>query len=177
MVAKVYAMHIHQSYDYHHLNIPQNKNTDYYMTDEGIDWFFTVLESKPFDLLRGLFSIRFTNIKEGDDLRTAPGFGNIKGISGVVPKAGSKQKAMLIHKVKRCERKYYFDSLVEAREEVKRLLKYYPPEEFKLYRICEDKYKDRVHHVRREVKLILDLSNRGVEMRRQNDINRSVQHK
>lgn len=140
VVLKVFAIKTFQPYTYKH---EPGKASTYYLTDEGLEWFYSFFREHDLSYCRSMFSHLFIhateeNIKHIEDYSF---FSNFRGTDGVHAVAGSKQKAMIVHTVKRCERKYYYDSIKEARDELKIWLTRYPIEQFKLYRIRETEHK------------------------------------
>lgn len=168
MLEKLHAMSLYQPFKYDPCSII-HKSSPYYLTDEGLEWAFTFMQSKPLSLLKSLFTGRLTHVTEEDmaDLSKAKAFSNFKGLTGVPVRAGSKQKAVLVRRVKRCDREYYFDSLAEARDAVRMLLRKYPIEEFTLYKMHRSVKNGKEYFSRVKVDLVLDLSNRGFAGRRQ----------
>ena len=138
VVLKVYAVECFQPYTY---KLEKGVPTTYYLTDEGLEWFYNFFRTHSFKYIRSMFSHLFIHATE-DDLKNIdkyPFFSNFRGTDGYHTPAGSKQKALVIRTVKRCQRKYPFDSIKEARETLRIWLTQYPIEEFKLYRIREQK--------------------------------------
>lgn len=136
VVLKMYAVENHMPYTY---KLEKGVATTFYLTDKGLEWFYDFFRNHTFTYCRSLFSQLLVNAKEGFDPSTYSYFSNFRGTDGIHTVAGSKQKAMIIRTVKRCERKYYFDSIKEARDTLRIWLTQYPIEEFKLYRVREQK--------------------------------------
>ena len=67
-----------------------------------------------------------------------------------------------MRKVGRTLREYKFDSIREARREFLYLSRFYPVEQFKLYRIRKNTKKGKVSYYRDEIPLILKETKRGV---------------
>lgn len=136
VVLKIYAIQNYMPYTY---KLEKGVNTTYYLTDKGLEWFYEFFRKHSFSHCRSLFSQLLINASEGFEPSTYPYFSNFRGTDGIHNVAGTKQKALIIRTVKRCERKYYFDSIKEARDTLRIWLTQYPIEEFKLYRVREQK--------------------------------------
>lgn len=136
VVLKIYAVENHTPYTY---KLEKGVATTYYLTEKGLEWFYKFFKNHSFKYCRSLFSQLLINAEEGFDPDTYPYFSNFRGTDGIHGVAGSKQKALVIRTVKRCQRKYPFDSIKEARDALRIWLTQYPIEEFKLYRIREQK--------------------------------------
>ena len=136
VVLKIYAVKQHEPFTY---TLEKGKASTYYLTDEGLEWFYEFFKAHSFTYCRSLFSHLLIHAEEGFDPASYSYFSNFRGTDGIHAVAGTKQKALLIHKVKRCERKYSFDTIKEAREALRIYLTRYPIEDFKLYRVREQK--------------------------------------
>lgn len=105
-----------------------------------------------------MFKFVFSNATEEDiDKVTYQGYNNFRGITGDKPKAGTKQKAVLVHK----DKEYTFETLREARKEVLMLSRFYPIDEFTLYRVRKLTKKGKPTYYREKVKIILEPTKRG----------------
>lgn len=105
-----------------------------------------------------MFKFVFSQATEEDiDNVKYQGYNNFRGIIGDKPKAGTKQSAILMHK----DKEYSFTTLREARKEVLMLSRFYPIDEFKLYRIRKNTKNGKVYYYKEEVELILKESKRG----------------
>ena len=113
----------------------KEKLTSYYLTDLGLQWFLHFFEVHSFTYCRSQFSFLLRSVKEEEFTTDHVVFNNFKGLSGKKTIPGTKQRALIIRKVKRCERRYEFDSIKEAREQLQLWLSYFPIEEFTLYRL------------------------------------------
>ena len=133
---KVYAVENALPYTY---KLEKGIATTYYLTDEGLELFYTFFQTHSFKYCRSLFSQLLINATENFDPVTYPYFSNFRGTDGIHTEAGTKQKALVIRTVNRCQRKYYFDSIKEARQSLTLWLTMYPIEEFKLYRLRTQK--------------------------------------
>ena len=79
------------------------------------------------------------NAERGFDPETYPNFSNFRGTDGRNYEAGTKQAALIIRTVGRCQRKYPFDTIKDARDTLRIWLTQYPIEQFKLYRVRTQK--------------------------------------
>ena len=136
VVLKMYAVNNHLPYTY---KLEKGIATTYYLTDKGLEMFYDFFNDHTFKYCRTLFSQILIHAEEGFDPVTFPHFSNFRGTDGIHGVAGSKQKALVIRTVKRCQRKFPFDNIKEARDALRIWLTQYPIEEFKLYRIREQK--------------------------------------
>ena len=134
VVLKIYAVERFQPYTY---KLEKGVETPYYLTEDGLEWVYTFFRSHSLTYLRSLFSQLFIHADEDTlkDIQHYPYLSNFRGTDGYHSPAGSKQRAMIIRTVKRCQRKYMFDSLKEARDTLRIWLTQYPIEEFKIYRV------------------------------------------
>lgn len=139
VVLKIYAIKTYQPYEYciRKLKGLNNVASEYYLTDEGLQWVYDFFKDKELTYVRSIFSNLFVRATQ-DTLKhidTYPYFNNFRGTMGATTPPGSKQKALVIHTVNRTERKYNFDSIIEARDFLRIMFTKYPMEDFKLYRI------------------------------------------
>lgn len=134
VVLKMHAIECYQPYEY---KLEKGIETPYYLTDKGLEWFYNFFRNHSFQYLRSLFSqlLIYATPETLEHIEDYPYLSNFRGTDGYHTPAGSKQKAMIIRKVKRCERVYNFDSLKEARDTLRIWLTQYPIEEFTLYRV------------------------------------------
>lgn len=136
VVLKIYAINTFQPYTY---TLEKGIPTTYYLTDKGLEMFYEFFRTHTFTFSRSLFSHILMHAKEDFDPVTFKDFSNFRGTDGLRTVAGSKQKALVIRTVARCKRQFPFDSIKDARDALRIWLTQYPIEEFKLYRIREQK--------------------------------------
>ena len=136
VVLKIYATNTFQPYTY---KLEKGKATTYYLTDKGLDMFYSFFKTHSFTYCRSLFSQLLIRAEEGFVPEEHKDFSNFRGTDGLHTEAGTKQKALIIRTVGRCKRQFPFDSIKEARDTLRIWLTKYPIEEFKLYRIREQK--------------------------------------
>ena len=159
-VLKAYAISTRKPYDFNLYHVKQMPDEAYYLTEAGFTWLLDVFTHHSFAYLRRIFKFVFAKATKEDVSNTDyEGYNNFKGITGDKPKEGTKRGALLVRKVGRVERVFTFTTLREARKELMNLLRFYPAEQFTLYRL--HKYGHRI-----EVPLILEPSNRGAHLRK-----------
>lgn len=137
VVLKIYAIETFQPYTY---KLEKGVPTSYYLTDKGLEMFYNFFKTHSFTYCRSLFShLLMHTHQEEFDPETLKDFSNFRGTDGVRKVAGIGQKALIIRTVGRCKRQYPFESIKEARDTLRIWLTRYPIEEFKLYRVREQK--------------------------------------
>lgn len=144
-------------------------DTDYYLTVGGFEWMLFTLKQYSFAYLKSTFPLLYAAAKA--DCVADPTYemyGNFRGVVGEAPKAGTKQKAILVHRKGRVEHEYKFDTLREARKEVISLTRFYPASAFTLYRIRKNTKRGKVSYYKSKVPLILEPTNRGKHLRGDN---------
>lgn len=142
IVLKAYALTTGLPYDLNNSKLQEIAHHKYYLTDSGLEWLYSVLSSWSLMFLRSVFPLVFSKATEEDlkSLDKYRGLANFRGTVGLRPKAGSKQEAMLVRLNGKRKIKYKFKSLREARAELLSLSRYYPLENFKLYRRMTNGY-------------------------------------
>lgn len=163
MVLKAYALESRLPYSI------DNKNYDIldeklYLTDEGIEWLYSIFRKHSFGYLRRVFQFVFSKATPASlkQLETYEGLNNFRGTTGERPKAGSKQKAILIRRHGRVEQVFNFDTIHEARQEVLMLTRFYSPDELTLYRVRTQNKKGREYQFKEKIPLLLGESKRGL---------------
>lgn len=144
--------------------------TDCYMTDDGLNWFYNFLRSKSLPFLRETFPSTFSRLSKDIkhvDFETYDGLNNFRGTKGITRKVGTLQRALIERRVKRCVRKYEFDTIAEARRQLMLWLRYYPAEEFTLYRVRVQ----RGYTVKEKIPLVVDNGNRRLNFDRKGGTN------
>lgn len=161
MVLKAYAIASKQPYELKgSFKILDHYNL--YLTEEGFEWLLGFFQMHSFKFLRRTFTFVFS-LAERRDVANPDyqGYRNFRGLTGDRPKAGTKQGALLVRTYGRNNERtqeYSFKNLREARKEVFRFLRFYPPEQFTLYRIHKQGHRVKVP-------LILEPNNRGIALR------------
>lgn len=168
MVLKAYSVEAYLPYDIDARNY-DILDDKLYLTDAGLKWLYSVFEKHSLAYLKRVFQFVFSKATPAslNQLDAYEGMSNFKGITGDKPKAGSKQKAILIRahgKNGAIKDVYNFNTLHEARQEVLMLTRFYPLEEFTLYRIRKQTKKGKVYHYKEEVPLVLPPSKRGLSV-------------
>jgi hypothetical protein len=131
VVLKMYAVETWQPYEY---KLKKGVTTPYYLTDKGLEFFYNFFRTHTFTYCRSLFSQLLIYAEDGFDPVSYPYFSNFRGTDGITS-GGTKQRALIIRTVGRCQRKYFFDTIKEARENLRIWLTQYPIEQFKIYRV------------------------------------------
>lgn len=149
VVLKIYAVEHFIPYTY---KLESGVITPYYLTDKGLEMFYKFFETHSFTYCRSLFSQLLIKAEEGFDPRTYSCFSNFRGTDGVISHAGTKQRALIIRTVGRCQRKFEFDTIKEARDTLRIWLTLYPIEQFKIYRLRTQKGTT----FKEEIPLIID---------------------
>jgi hypothetical protein len=157
MVLKAYAVSTHKPYTVDK-NFEVLDDHKLYLTDGGFEWLLATFSMHSLQYLRSTFHFVFSNATEDDiDNPKYMGYNNFRGITGDRPKAGTKQKAVLVHTQGKLVKEYRFDTLREARKELLMLSRFYPIDEFTLYRIRKNKGST----YRSEVRTVLPENKRG----------------
>lgn len=164
-VLKAYAITARQPYKIDNQNLDELRDYTLYLTEAGYEWLLDVFGQFSLAFLRSAFQFVFSNATEADLKKPEKyaGYRNFKGTIGDRPKAGTKQKAVLVRRVGRVDRRTEFDSILKAREEFFNLSRYFPAEQFKLYRVRKQTKKGRVYYYEEEIPLILEQNKRGVD--------------
>jgi len=167
-VLKAFAIDTNRPFTIHSTNFDIVTDHELYLTDGGLAWLFDFFGTHSYQYLKSVFSFVFTQASEKDitDFENYQGYSNFKGLTGVRPKAGTKQRAVLVHTFGPVNNKqtveYKFNNLNDARTEVLMLTRYYPIEEFTLYRIRKLTKRGKVYYYRNEIPLFLEESKRGM---------------
>lgn len=136
VVLKIYAVETYQPFTFYIRNM-KGVSTEYYLTDKGLQWVYDFFKDKTLDYVRSLFSQLFVRATQDtlQHIDTYPYFNNFRGTMGVYGQRGTKQRALVIRKVGRTERRYEFDTINDARDQLRYWVTLYPIEEFTLYRL------------------------------------------
>lgn len=159
VILKAYANETHQPYEIKTSYYYVLSDYSLYLTPSGFEWLLYTFQKHSLEFLRATYGFVFSKAKESDITNVNYiYYNNFRGVTGDRPKAGSKQKAVLVRIIKRAKREFHFNSLREARDAFMNFSRFYPTEEFKLYRIKKD--------CREEVPLILPPNKRGAHLRK-----------
>lgn len=177
MVLKAYATDTNQPYTLNNQRYSEVfSDFALYLTEGGLEWLFDFFTRHSLSFLKSTFQFLFTNATqfEVDHPETYAGFNNLRGTVGDRPKAGTKQGAILVRTCGNLKKTYTFDSILEAREEFFNISRYYPVEEFTLYRVRKLLKKGKTTYYKEQIPLILPPSRRGLavnlpNVRRAND--------
>jgi hypothetical protein len=164
MVLKAYAVASRLPYTVDNHNFDELSEYRLYLTEGGLEWLYNLFKQYSLAYLRSTFQFIFSAATEADvqNPEQYAGYNNFRGTIGDMPKAGTKQKAILVRRVGRVDRKYEFNSILEAREEFFNLSRYFPADQFKLYRIRKNTKRGKVYYYEQEIPLVLEKSKRGV---------------
>ncbi len=160
VVLKLYSLYAKLPFVFDITNISDYENKDMYLTLEGYDWLINEFKKYTLIYLRSTFRHVFSNLKDIQDIDTYKGLNNFKGIVGENYKAGTLSNAILIREYGTKKYEWSFTTLLEARKEIINLTRFYPIEQFTLYRTRKSKgvyYKQRVP-------LILETNRRGMSI-------------
>lgn len=166
MVLKAYALECNLPLTVNSTNFNVVDEHKLYLTDGGLEWLYSVFKKKDLEFLRRVFLFVFVHASEKDllDLDNYKGMANFKGDVGVKPVAGTKVKAVLVRsygKGGKIKKEYHFENIKEARAGLLDLTRFYPVDEFQLYKMKTDKkgytYKDKITTVLKESKRGISL--------------------
>jgi hypothetical protein len=164
MLLKLYAIETQKPYGIDVLRFSELDRYVLYMTDDGLEWMIRSLKNHSIEFLQRTLQFMFLGIDSVDELPLT----NFKGEKGIKPKAGTRQAAVLVRHHKRARREFHFETLREARAELLKLTRFYPIDEFKLYRVRKDTRGGKTTYYREEVRTVLPPSKRGIAQGFQN---------
>jgi hypothetical protein len=165
VVVKAYALKLRMPFIIDTLNFEELTEYRLYLTDAGLEWLIQEFKQYTLVFLRTAFQFVFSNAtqKDIDNLEQYKGLNNFKGLIGTNYKVGTTHPALLVRtygKNNKLKIETRYDTLVEARKEVLYLTRFYPAEQFTLYRLAKSKSKDV--YLKYEVPLFLKENRRGV---------------
>lgn len=161
-VLKAYAISMKLPYTIDNHNFDILDDYKLYLTDGGFEWLLDFFSQHSLEFLRHTFSFVFSMATAADISNPDyQGYKNFRGLRGIKPKAGTKQQAILVRTVGRTKRETHYETLLEARQAVIDLTRFYPADEFKLYRIRVNRKNGKETYYRSEVPLFIDSSKRG----------------
>jgi hypothetical protein len=158
VVLKVYALYVRLPFVFDYKNLEEYKEYKLYLTETGYAWIINEFKKYTLIYLRSTFPHLFANLKSIEHINGYTGLNNLKGLTGVNYLAGTKGGALLVRKQGTRTFEETFDTLLEARKEVLNLSRFYPIENFILYRTG---YRNGVYY-KNKVQLILESNRRGV---------------
>lgn len=163
VVLKLFALSTQVPFDVNYYQTELFENQRVYLTDKGLTWLFKEIKKYTYPYLRSTFPHLYANIKPDDDPEQHSSFNNFKGLVGFNYQEGKNNKAMLVRqygKNNRLRVETVFDTLLDARKEVLHLTRYYPAEQFTLYRLSKEK-KNGVYY-KYKVPLFSEENRRGL---------------
>jgi hypothetical protein len=165
VVLKAYALKTRMPFIIETLNLTQLDVYKLYLTPEGLDWLINEFKGYTLAFLRTGFQFVFSKagVKDLEDIESYQGLNNFKGLVGINYKVGTMYPAVLVRKYGKngsmgLETKY--DTLAEARKDVLHLTRFYPADQFTLYRLSLNK-KNGVYY-KHKVPLFLEENRRGL---------------
>jgi hypothetical protein len=158
VVLKAYSLNSKLPFTLDNNDISIYNNYKLYLTKDGYDWLINEFKKYTLVFLRVTFQHLFVNLKYLKDLENHNGLNNLKGITGINYKQGTLNGALLIQKQGVRMQELYFKTLAEARQEVISLTRFYPIENFILYRMS----KSKGVYYKQKVPLILESNRRGM---------------
>lgn len=136
-----------------------------YLTDGGLEWLLEFFKQYDLSFLRYTFQFLFAMAKPSDIAnQDYQGYQNFKGVKGEKPKAGTKQRAFIERcygKNNKIKKTYEFDNIREARLAVLDMTRFYPADQFKLYRIRLGRRNGKDFYSKSEIPLFIEKSKRG----------------
>ena len=167
VVLKAYALKLRMPFIIDTVNLEELDVYRLYLTDVGLEWLINEFKGYTLAFLRTGFQFVFSNagVKDLENLESYRGLSNFKGLSGINFKIGQRNPAVLIRSygkngLMKLETKY--DTLAEARKDVLHLTRFYPAEQFTLYRLAKSKSKGV--YLKHKVPLFLEENRRGVSV-------------
>jgi hypothetical protein len=168
MLLKAYAISTNKPYTIDNQRYHLLQDYKVYVTDEGLLWLYDLFSGHSLNFLKRTFQYLFINVKNIEEVsycHLMPSLANFRGEVGEQPKAGSKQAAILVRsfgKNNKVKKEFHYPELRLARQAVLELTRFYPVDEFKLYRIRKLTKKGKVTYYREEVPILLEPSKRGL---------------
>ena len=163
-VLKAYAIDQNLPYKMDARNYNELEQWRLYLTDRGLSWLITVFKSHNLAYLRSAFQFVFSKATETDldNLEMYEGLRNFKGEDGVRPKAGTKQAAMLVRRFsKHGAQVFNFSTIREARQHLLQLSRFYPLDQFTLYRVRAQQRGTRIDRFKEEIPLLVNRTPKG----------------
>jgi hypothetical protein len=158
VVLKTYSLHSKLPFTLDNNDVSIYDGYVLYLTKDGYNWIIQEFKKYTLIFLRSSFQHLFANLKSVEKLEEHNGLNNLKGITGINYKEGTLNGAILIRKQGVRTHELYFTTLAEARKEVINLTRFYPIENFTLYRTG----KVKGVYYKQKVPLILESNRRGV---------------
>lgn len=165
VVLKAYALKLRMPFIIEASKLTELDVYRLYMTDAGLDWLINEFKGYTLAFLRTGFQFVFSNagVKDLENIEEYQGLNNFKGLIGVNYKVGTMHPAVLVRKYGKngsMELETKYDTLAEARKDVLHLTRFYPADQFTLYRLSLNK-KNGVYY-KHKVPLFLEENRRGL---------------
>ena len=165
VVLKAYALNAKIPFEIDNQNLNVFESYRLFLTEKGLAWLINEFKKYTLAFLRVGFQYTFSQASQHDleNIDNYSGLNNFKGVSGINYKQGTQNKALLVRqygKNNKLRVETMFDTLVDARKEVLHLTRYYPAEQFTLYRLSKQK-KNGVYY-KYKVPLFLEENRRGL---------------
>ena len=158
VVLKLYSLYAKLPFVFDNMDISVYEDKNMYLTPSGYNWLINEFKKYTLAYLRSTFKHVFANLKNIEEINQYKGLNNFKGIVGENYKAGTLSGAILVREYGIKKYEWSFTTLAEAREEVINLTRFYPVEQFTLYRTR----KSKGVYYKQKVPLILESNRRGV---------------
>jgi len=167
VVLKAYALNAKLPFEIDNNNLDVYESYRLFLTEKGLAWLINEFKKYTPAFLRTGFNYAFSIASQADidNIDNYVGLNNFKGLIGINYKQGTQNKALLVRqygKNNKLRVETMFDTLVDARKEVLHLTRYYPAEQFTLYRLSKEK-KNGVYY-KKKVPLFLTENRRGSTM-------------
>jgi hypothetical protein len=165
VVLKAYALKLRMPFIIETINLKELDVYKLYLTPEGFDWLINEFKGYTLAFLRTGFQFVFSKagVKDLKDIESYQGLNNFKGLVGINYKVGTMYPAVLVRKYGKndsMELETKYDTLAEARKDVLHLTRFYPADQFTLYRLSLSK-QNGVYY-KHKVPLFLEENRRGV---------------
>jgi len=156
---KAYALHAKAPFTLDNQNFSLFDEYRLYLTHAGLTWLMHEFKQYTLLFLRTTFQFVFSNLKDMKDFDHYNGLNNFKGITGVNFKSGARNEAILVRHKGSVIETFDFKNLIEARKEVLSMSRFYPMEQFTLYRTG---VSSKGVYYKHKVPLILEPNRRGM---------------
>jgi hypothetical protein len=165
VVLKAYALKLRMPFTIDTVKLNELDVYRLYLTPEGLEWLINEFKGYTLAFLRTGFQFVFSNasVKDLESIEQYQGLNNFKGISGINFKMGERNPALLVRQYGKNNKliiETRYDTLVDARKDVLHLTRFYPAEQFTLYRLAKSKSKGI--YLRHKVPLFLEENRRGL---------------
>jgi hypothetical protein len=164
VVVKAFALKARMPFEIDAHKVNEFDTYRLYLTDKGLAWLLNEFKQYTLVFLRSTFQYVFSQAtpKDIENLEQYQGLNNFRGIVGVNYKAGATHPALIVReygKNNKLKTETQYNTLVDARQELLHLTRFYPIEQFKLFRLIKTK---KGTYTRSSVPLFLETNRRGV---------------